>query len=262
MDAQANMTPSGTGNTAANDRPNREHLVAVQSHYDDLALSLTATLHCTPAILGQVITTHSESEHTRTRRTEDDHLVQALRADASELGLSELSDQPVPPLTLPADTSLCLAPAGVGRHRDHWATRQATEDTAVPTLHWEDVAFWGIYSMSSDDRVEFTIRNEAWLAARAAINIDATDGLTFKRNVLQHYPSQSSDVWRPLRYGLLTAIECGMPGRYVERVFALADDLEHICHVLNLQTSPLQPLHYGILILPSLRAEFRATEGP
>lgn len=187
-------------------------------------------------------------------------MVRAFQAETTAIGLSELSDQPVPPLTLSAGTALCLAPAGVGRHRDHWATCEAADNAPATTIHWEDVAFWGIYGMSSDDRIEFTIRNEAWLTNRVAINIDATDGLPFKRNVLHHYPSQSTEVWRPLRYGMLAAIECGLPGRYIERVFARAQDLEHVCRILNLRTSPLPPLPYGTLVLPSLCAEFAPAE--
>lgn len=262
MSPRPNAASSANADASTRDRSHGRHLVAVQSHYDDLALSLAATLHCTPAFLHQVITTHSESADTRTRQIEDGHLARALQSAATEVGLAELSDLPVPPLTLPTETDLCLAPAGVGRNRDHWATRQAADTASVFTIHWEDVAFWGIYGMSSDDRVEFTIRNEAWLADRVALNIDSSDGLTFKRNVLHHYPSQSTDVWRPLRYGLLTALECGMPGRHVERMFVLSDGLEHVCRILNLEISPLPPLHYGTLTLPSLRANFRPTERP
>lgn len=253
---------SANADAPTRDRSHGEHLAAVQSHYDDLALSLAATLHCTPAFLRQVITTHSESADTRARQIEDGHLIRALESAPAEVGLVELSDQPVPPLTLPIETALCLAPAGVGRNRDHWATRQAAGTASVVTIHWEDVAFWGIYGMSSDDRIEFTMRNKTWLADRIALNIDSSDGLTFKRDVLHHYPSQSTDVWRPLRYGLLTAIECGMPGRHVERVFVRSVDLEHVCRILNLETSPLPALHYGTRTLPSLRADFRRTERP
>lgn len=232
-------------------------LVVVQPHPDDGALSVGGTLLTVGNPL-KIVTVYSRAataSASRTRQAEDRRFAELVGADWQHLDLAEGSSMSAPrPHTdveavasalrsLSTDGEVLVGPAAVARHVDHWAAQQAIRslDAAV---FWEDVAFWSIYGASIEDRVQFSLRDPEWLAAQVLVAVDITDVVRDKAALLACYPSQSTEIWRPLRYGWVAARELGRTG-YCERLFIGDDHLDAVARALRLQIEPGPVLQYG-----------------
>jgi LmbE family N-acetylglucosaminyl deacetylase len=216
-------TPSRANNSSAC------RAVALQPHADDVALSLGGTLLQVSGAI-DVITTHSASiENGGAERTaEDRRFAQSISARLQTLGVAERTsadphDRGLDPAICGAITghspgTLLLAPAAVSRHPDHRAVMEASLALRCGIL-WEDVAFWGIYALSVDDRVLFSTRMAASLECYTLVAVDISCFVDQKDALLGLYRSQSLDRWRPLRFAWTAARELDAPFAFCERMF-------------------------------------------
>ncbi|QGH68692.1 hypothetical protein [Pseudactinotalea sp. HY158] len=227
----------------------RTSVLALQSHYDDLSLSASGMIS---AVAGNMtlVTTHSASHQTRERRTEDAILDTMLSVSRYDLDLPERSGRPErwPDIPTPA-RSIILGPAAVGRSIDHLATSELAEIMGAD-IFWEDVAFWGIYGMSTDDRLDFTMRRREWLSNKRIVHVAIDATVEHKRAILHAYKSQSVDVWRPLRYAWTCAREAHLKASFAERLF-VTERGRSILIETGFDLSPGPTIAYGQTTLSS-----------
>jgi LmbE family N-acetylglucosaminyl deacetylase len=210
-----------------------KQITLLQPHPDDVALSMVASLARMKAS-PSIITVVSESADAETRRAEDTAFAQACGGAVFSLGFAEhVSRMAVPnEIThevrrsidhrLSIETAPLIAPAAISHHPDHRVVHVVAQEIGC-RIFWEDVAFWGIYSSSIDDRVLFTRRGDIDLRTYSLVAVDVTPFIATKAAALRFYRSQSSDVWRPLRYAWTAARELGVPFEYCERFFVHMD---------------------------------------
>lgn len=215
---------------------------AIQSHYDDFALSASGTVLRVASNLN-LFTTHAQSAQEEQRRLEDaniDLLISTKHHDASNPERS--GDFVTPETWMPTD--LVIGPAGVGRNPDHLATSQFAERSGA-LMFWEDVAFWGIYAQSVDDRLLFSLMRRDWLNDKLLFALSIDIAASMKAWLLSNYPTQSNDVWRVMRYAWSAAREIDAAATFVERFFVPRDQANHVSHLLGLRLETRGEVRYG-----------------
>lgn len=235
--------------------PPDKSITVVQPHSDDAALSMfgaLARMEAAPLIF----TVFSESSASDIRRAEDAAFARVCGGAVVSLGHAEhaswtgLSDETTREvgqslgLRLSGMTTPVLAPAAVSHHPDHRVTQVVAQEVGC-RIFWEDVAFWGIYASSIDDRVLFTRRGDIDLRVHCLIAVDITSSLHLKAAALRLYGSQSSDVWRPLRYAWTAARELRVPFEYCERFFVHVDAVSLFEGLFRGRLKEARPFHYG-----------------
>ena len=210
-------------------------LMLLQPHPDDAALSAGGLVGSVRRPIA-VITTHSASRDSSTtvRRGEEDKTWARLNGvDASALPFAESSTkeraswQPdiavAQELQVIKDPFDVIAPAGVGRHPDHAQLHRIAFAMGVGAF-WEDLAFWGIYGLSSCDRRLVALAPDArWVL----VTLDIGGSLHDKVLGLACYPSQSLELWRPVRHAWTAAREVSAPFHFGERYFLRDLDTAH-----------------------------------
>jgi len=226
----------------------------LQPHPDDAALSAGGLISTLNGPIS-VVTTHALSDstsETEARHKEDVSWANSLNVDIRHLSLHQSTThtwKPVHPddrvkAALPTDIQpgSLVAPAGVGRHPDHaQCHRIAFELGAV--AFWEDLAFWGVYGMSSDDRAITALNNDiSWIL----VALDITEALASKAYGLKNYSSQSTDTWRPIRHAWTAAREVVAPFRFAERYFLRGtDNAESWIQSIGYKTCHSSTITYG-----------------
>lgn len=253
VDAWARQLPATSGITHG------PHVTLLQPHPDDACLSVSGSLLAMDAC-GHLVTTHMPARDTLVwgmRKSEDNAFAKAIRFDLSTLDLREgtsntavINDSvDVARRLLDAcggsvAPSSLLAPMAVGRHPDHHLVRAAAMKMGCIAF-WEDVAFWGIYGQSADDRVIFSETFDLTDFTMVAIGID--DWIPKKAALLSIYGSQSQDIWRPLRFAFTAAREINAKARYVERLFIRNDCFEVWTTYWGLTLERCKGIQYGTL---------------
>lgn len=217
-------------------------ITTIQSHYDDVALSICGTmLQCCARL--RIHTTHSISKQHELRHGEDQHIGELVKLVTSrDYAPERTGDYPFKRVV--TDDKLTLGPSAVGRNKDHFSTSRLAERGGAIGF-WEDVAFWGIYGLSTDDRMHFSRQRKKWLKNKVllAIPIDRTIGP--KAWLLSQYPSQSNDVWRPVRYAWTAARESNSHAHFVERIFVEKCNLQKVLSCMHLEASLSKTITYG-----------------
>jgi len=235
----------------------QHQLLLLQPHPDDIALSVGGILARVLAQLA-IITVYANGhnpEMAGCRRAEDAEFAQLLRADLLTLNLPENpSSSPVSNSDLVLHTmraatrqftgAILLAPASVARHPDHRVVQRVAADLGCGVF-WEDVAFWGIYGSCVDDRVLLCERADLALDEFTLVAVDISRQIEAKAMMLGCYSSQSTDVWRPLRYAWTAAREIGAPFSYCERLFIHDRHIREVERVLGASISAAGSLRYG-----------------
>jgi LmbE family N-acetylglucosaminyl deacetylase len=255
------------GDVAARPAPHGGPTLAVlQPHADDAALSIGGFLRASRNDL-QIVTVFSQSEDAAIREMEDQEYASSLSASRISAGLTESSRTDVQPkgrydLTRNALRQVLdpevtvIAPAGIGGHPDHVTLAAVAEELRVEVF-WEDVAFWGIYAGSVEDRLEYTARNGDFLKRRAVVAVDITRVIREKVADLALFPSQSRDLWRPVRYAAAVALEHSLEG-FCERLFASELGLEQLSQLWGgTKVRALDDVRYGLLDLRSYVIELQ-----
>lgn len=225
-------------------------LLLLQPHPDDVALSLGGFLSGWRGSVS-IESIFCQSDTSEQRMKEDRRFVATLGGNLRERMYRE--GEPLPRFDVPevcAVGCLALAPMAISRHRDHIAVRDAALQAGVQ-LYWEDVAFWGIYGMSTDDRVMASMRDGELFAKCVALHLDITEQWRAKARFLSSYTSQSRETWRPLRYAWTVGAEIGQKGRLFERIFVMTDHFTSACRFLGLQVRSQGVLRYGTATLSS-----------
>lgn len=232
--------------------------VVLQPHPDDVALSiggLLALIHANVTLL-TVFGSSQLSGAKGQRAAEDAEFAGLLGADLRYLNFSERSSSSQMPeagliepvvranLWSEIESGLLIAPAAVSRHPDHRVVQQIAANLGSGVF-WEDVAFWGIYGSSVDDRVLFSLRNNPALADFTLVAVDISCHLESKAMMLGCYRSQSLDVWRPLRYAWTAAREIDAPFQYCERLFVRDDCVVNLEHLVGASLVRAGTLLYG-----------------
>lgn len=231
-------------------------LMIIQSHYDDAALSISGTL-AQQSWKSLLVTTHGGSSIAEQRALEDARLATLIRAVCLGWDIPEttgaISRDHVNQLQseLSRDRYTLLAPAAVGRNPDHRASMRLAHDLGC-RVFWEDVAFWGIYGLSTDDRVEFSMLKAEWLENFVLVVNPIDSAIHVKRWILQNYPSQSSDVWRPMRFAWNVAREAGMECQFSERFFVHKDAVFSFAKLMGKSLGIVQEVPYGIATVASV----------
>jgi LmbE family N-acetylglucosaminyl deacetylase len=238
------------------DRPT---VVLIQPHPDDAALSVGASLLqvTNPLCVVTLYSAALDDADTQHRAAEDRNFVRQMDASIVHLRARERTSLGSPRTAGEVDAAMAgindaldastdaafLAPAGVARHVDHLAAHEVGRRLG-PVAYWEDVAFWGIYGASVDDRVLFTERHQTWLASMVLVGVDVSAHIEDKATLLACYPSQSREVWRPIRYHWTAARELGRSG-YCERFFAAAAGLDAFARLIGADLEDGPDLQYG-----------------
>lgn len=212
----------------------------LQPHPDDVALSLGGVLRG-KARRVSIYSVFDDTEFRDKRREEDRLAAKLMNAELISLGMRDGSGQE--PELSPLD-GLIMAPAAVSRHADHLAVRAAAVKAGCHAF-WEDVAFWGIYGSSVDDRVLFTTRDRAFLNSLCVLALDITEGLEAKRQLLEVFSSQGPHAWRPIRYARTIGFELGHEGRAFERMFVRRDKLHEVAKQLDYTVRAVGEKLYG-----------------
>ncbi len=230
-------------------------ITLLQPHADDAALSMAASLarmNASPTL----ITVFSESSTSETRKAEDAAFSRACGGTVVPLGFVEhVSGSTISPSIVdrartsvdaerPAQMETVVAPAAVSHHPDHRIVHLLARDIGC-RIFWEDVAFWGIYASSVDDRIMFTERGEIDLRRHYLVAVDISSLLPVKAAMLRLYRSQSDAVWRPLRYAWTAARELHLPFDYCERFFVHFDAVAQFEALLDGQITFLRSVPYG-----------------
>lgn len=218
------------------------HVTAIQSHYDDFMLSAcgTALQSCTALTL---FTTHALSDQVALRRNEDHCIRDFVPTQTLHEMNSELSGSFTPSIAW-EPKGLTIGPAAVGRHPDHIATSGFAEEQGSSAF-WEDVAFWGIYGMSTDDRLYFSMRRQEWLKDKLLLTVPIDNVLRTKVWLLRNYTSQSNEVWRPIRYAWTAARETSSRAQFVERFFVRHDQRQTVTGALGIDACRAGKFNYG-----------------
>ena len=225
-----------------NSKVNGYPITVIQSHYDDAALSIIGTvLQCCTRL--KVHTTHSISEQIKLRQAEDRHIQDLVKMSTSHDSIRECTGFHSFKRTS-TDDKIVLGPSAIGRNKDHLATSKLAESEGALAF-WEDVAFWGIYSLSTDDRMHFSMQRNQWLEDKVLLAIPIDTVIDSKIWLLNQYPSQSTEVWRPIRHAWTAARESGSNALFVERLFIKKDNLQKILTIMNLEIYRSQTLVYG-----------------
>lgn len=222
---------------------------AIQSHYDDFALSAIGTVLRAGASL-DLFTTHTQSAQENQRRLEDENIDFLIKTKHHHASNPERFGDFVAPENW-APTELVIGPAGVGRNPDHLATSRYAEQQGA-RMYWEDVAFWGIYAQSVDDRLLFSLMRREWLSDKLLVAIPIDAEFQMKAWLLSKYPTQSSDVWRVMRYAWSAAREIGAITAFVERFFVSRHEVDNISHLLRLRLEARGEFRYGTLGIEAL----------
>jgi LmbE family N-acetylglucosaminyl deacetylase len=234
-------------------------LIVLQPHPDDAALSVGGVLANSSGKLTLISVFDQSEDATSTirRHSEDLAFAKLLLADLRTCLLSESKSSSAtrdPELvrstllsSLPkgTDRGLMLAPAAVGRHPDHRVLQAVAAELGCG-IFWEDVAFWGIYASSIDDRILFSIRDHLRIEQFTLVALDISFHVEAKAVMLGLYSSQSTEVWRPLRYAWTAAREIGAPFHYCERLFVHDEHLPRVEQHWRGEVISGKPLRYGI----------------
>jgi LmbE family N-acetylglucosaminyl deacetylase len=238
--------------------PGKAALVALQPHADDMALSVGGVLARVAAnlVFLTIFGGSREFGAASPRESEDAELAQLLDAGHYYLDFPEhKSSEQLPDidpiarvvqarvLAQKADAIL-LAPIAVARHPDHRVVQRIAEGLGCGVF-WEDVAFWGIYASSVEDRTLFSLRSCPSIARFTLIAVDISSHIWSKAMMLGCYRSQSTEVWRPLRYAWAAAREIGAPFDYCERLFVCDDHVANVQRLLGSRLVRGRTIQYG-----------------
>ena len=193
-------------------------VVALQPHPDDVALSIGGIVSALSQRV-HLITLFSNSGDTqisKERIREDSDFAQLINGQYKHLDLHQgdhrenvpdpiqfaraLKDNQV----FGEQTQLLIGPASVSRHADHIFTQHVARSLACQ-VYWEDVAFWAIYGSSVEDRMLFSLRSSSPIFGYTLVAVDISQWMESKARMLRCYPSQSKELWRPLRYAWTAA---------------------------------------------------------
>jgi LmbE family N-acetylglucosaminyl deacetylase len=233
--------------------PSGQQLTLLQPHFDDAALSVGGII-CACHRPVELMTIFSDSDDAHVRRLEDAKYCLRIAAHQTEIGCHQGSrsvhaDSNIvlaENIDLPSiSRALVMAPLGVGGHPDHAATRLLAENLGA-AVFWEDVAFWGIYGSSIEDRQEFGIRHTEHPCDMILLVASIDDQIDEKIRGLRCYPSQSKEVWRVVRYSWAVAHEHGLPGGFAERLFVRKEALPLLLEAFDFSPpAPLPAFNYG-----------------
>lgn len=223
---------SGARYPIAQRQPTGRHVVVIEPHQDDFALSASGRFLADPAPL-TVITVFSRSqsvdprlkdryptvdEVSAIRAREGQETLRPLQAEQHLLGhqdanppyrpfdtcrLTQITEELRALLAHNPDAEI-IAPAGVTRHPDHLLVHEAARHIGC-RLFWDDSAFWATYALSADDRHLFDMRVGATLVPEL---VDITEVTLDKLTLLHMHGSQMDEVremYRPMRYAWTTA---------------------------------------------------------
>jgi LmbE family N-acetylglucosaminyl deacetylase len=235
---------------------------ALQPHPDDVALSIGGFLARIEADIS-LLTIFCGGTHldaVTQRSLEDQECANLLHAQYRCLEFAERAsiDDPANIDSIGARVrsevivedadKMLMAPAAVSRHPDHRVVQRLAIDLGC-AVFWEDVAFWGIYGCSIDDRVLFSQRRELKLDEFTLVAVDISSQLEAKASMLSCYQSQSRDRWRPLRYGWTAARECGAPFDFCERLFVRDDRIPQFERLVGGVLVRAKSMLYGTSLL-------------
>jgi LmbE family N-acetylglucosaminyl deacetylase len=235
-----------------------QRIVALQPHPDDVALSVGGLLARSEAnvTLLTVFGDSLNSEVAVQRAAEDARFAHIIGATHCNLRFLESASCSSMSNRAPIDEAvrkwlyeeqgraLLIAPAAVSRHPDHRMIQQLAMDLGCGVF-WEDVAFWGIYGSSIDDRILFSCRNELPLAQYTLVAIDVSSQIEMKAIMLASYGSQSADTWRPLRYAWTAAREINAPFEFCERLLVHDEYLARVEQLVGGFLKSAGTLQYG-----------------
>jgi LmbE family N-acetylglucosaminyl deacetylase len=239
----------------------------IQPHADDACLSASGVLRVLRPT-GTIFTTHppaANSEHSAVRRSEDEQFAAATGMrlhyvglvdgecqtdDATNRDARRISEAIRSKISSRSKFSI-LAPMGISRHRDHHAAHRAAKELQGVAF-WEDTAFWGIYAQSIDDRVLTSCTSELSHYALVAVGIDSV--IQEKAAMLAFYGSQSTEIWRPLRFARTASLEIDAKSHYVERFFVENKFVQEWASYWSLKLAELGTTRYGLHTLRTFEA--------
>lgn len=256
MDYASRSHASETSKLQPQYRSGGAALTLLQPHSDDVALSISGSLQRWRGEIDIITLFSSTGSDADVRAFEDNRFAEMHCCGLTRLDLPQSSRSNAPEKTTQSNRYQALAermpciegalagPIGVGSHPDHIAASAYARDNGAALL-WEDVAFWGIYGSSVEDRLELT---ETSMTAPSLVAIGIEVSGAAKAAALRCYPSQSQDIWRPIRYARAVAREHHVDG-HCERVFIDSADLPWLEEGLGVRTIEGPSIQYGHLRL-------------